>query len=69
MKLQRDNAMQSVGLAELKLREAQEDHEQIMASLQDFRTKKNKECAALQQQCNSLLAKASSMENELIGTR
>ena len=69
MKMERDRATQHVTLAELKLQEMQEDHEQLMASLQDFRSKKSKECNALQLQCNQLLAKLSSTENELLGTR
>lgn len=69
MKMERDRAVQHVTVAELKLREMQEDHDQLMASLQEFRTKKSKECNALQLQCSSLLAKLSTTENELLGTR
>lgn len=69
MKMERDRAMQNVTMAELRLREMHEDHEQLMVTLQEFRNKKNKECNALQLQCNTLLAKLSSTENELFGTR
>jgi hypothetical protein len=67
--LERNQAQQSVAVAALKLQEAHEDHEQMLTSLKTFKTKKVKECAGLQQQCNGLLAKLSSTENELLGTR